>query len=518
VKPSDATDDLLHQCLPDVVLVPGPTRRRSLTWLDTADWRLHRKGLSGQLERVGTSVVLVVQGPRDERVECALPVGVRAPLRLEQVPDGPVRRALAPVLGVRALLPLAEGESSVREVRVLDEEAKTVVRLVVQEPAVVQGVREGVVPLRVRLVPVRGYDAAARKVSAALREHDLVLIDGAARGAVAVLEAAGYLPGALPGVVDPPPEPGTPAAVAVARLLRSYLDQIDAHLPGTVADLDIEFLHDLRIAVRRSRSTLKLAGDVLPAGAVEQYAAELKWLGDVTTPVRDLDVHLLGLPELARRLVAFAPGDLDPFCAHLARHRVSAQAALARGLASTRCGRFRTQWRALLDRVAAGDAGDSPGVSVGALAAARVARADRRVVRLGSRITAESPAEDLHTLRKRAKELRYVLDLFDFVLDRAHVAPLVRELKALQDVLGVFQDSQVQREALATIVTQMVAEQDRDRQVPVDTLLAVGELATHLEEDRRRAREAFDARFARFVRPVIRAHAQALAAIPKGNP
>jgi CHAD domain-containing protein len=421
------------------------------------------------------------------------------------------------VLGIRALLPLVEAQCSVRELRVLDEEAKTVVRLVAEEPTVVKGLSEGVVPLRVRVVPVRGYDVAARRVSAALRDHDLMVLDAAIPDAVAVLQAGGYTPGALPGLVDPLPQPGTSAAVVVAALLRSYLDQIEANIPGTVGDVDTEFLHDLRIAVRRSRSTLKLVGDVLPAGTAERFGPELKWLGDVTTPVRDLDVQLLGLPDIAGRLVAFAPSDLDPFGAHLARHRVTERAALVRALTSTRCSRFRTEWRVLLDGVASGETSDSGGVRVGALAAARVARADRRVVRLGSRITTDSPPEDLHALRKRAKELRYILDLFGFVLDRAHVAPLVRELKDLQDVLGAFQDSQVQRDALAAIATQMVAEQDVDRKVPIDTLLALGELATHLEEDHRRAREAFDARFARFVRPVIRRHLRALGARPKGT-
>jgi CHAD domain-containing protein len=42
----------------------------------------------------------------------------------------------------------------------------------------------------------------------------------------------------------------------------------------------------------------------------------------------------------------------------------------------------------------------------------RLDRAHRRVLRRGSRITDRSPAEDLHDLRKRAKELRYLLETF----------------------------------------------------------------------------------------------------------
>jgi len=501
---------------PHLSLAAGAARRRAGTWLDTADWLLHRKGLACELLDADPGVTLVLHGPQGERWVCPLPTGSQAPLRLEHIPHGPLRDRLAPVLGIRALLPLVAYRRSVRELRVLDGEGKTVVRLVIEGAAAVSGVHEGTVPARLCLVPVRGYPAPARAVARVLQRRGLAPTGPDPRDAVLALEAAGYRPGVLPGALDPRPEPTTPAAVAVAAVLLSFLDQLEANVPGTVGDIDVEFLHDLRIAVRRSRSALKLAGDVLPPSAVARFAPELKWLGDVTTPVRDLDVHLLGLPDLAARLAAFSPNDLDPFSAHLARHRVGEQRALARSLTSRRYQRFVTAWRALLEGVIAGTGEPPDGVSAGALAAARVARADRSVVRLGSRITRQSPADDLHTLRKRAKELRYVLDLFSAVLDPTHAKALIGELKTLQDVLGAFQDSEVQREALATFAAQMVAEQNARRTVPVDTLLAMGELATHLEDDQRRAREAFDERFRRYVRPAVRRHVQALSAGQQG--
>ena len=63
-------------------------------------------------------------------------------------------------------------------------------------------------------------------------------------------------------------EPGLPARVAVARMLVSFLDELEAAWDGTVTDIDIEFLHDFRVAVRRSRSAVKLLGDVLPPALV----------------------------------------------------------------------------------------------------------------------------------------------------------------------------------------------------------------------------------------------------------
>ena len=55
-----------------------------------------------------------------------------------------------------------------------------------------------------------------------------------------------------------------PASVAVATLLLGLLDTLEQNVDGVLRDIDTEFLHDLRVAVRRTRSAIKLLGDVLP--------------------------------------------------------------------------------------------------------------------------------------------------------------------------------------------------------------------------------------------------------------
>ena len=105
-----------------------------------------------------------------------------------------------------------------------------------------------------------------------------------------------------------------------------------------LADTDTEFLHDLRVSVRRTRSALKLFGDALgrPDAPSELafFAAEFKWVGDLTTPTRDLDVHLLDFEETARGLAAAKPDDLEPFRAYLEQRRRKEFRALIRGLRS----------------------------------------------------------------------------------------------------------------------------------------------------------------------------------------
>jgi CHAD domain-containing protein len=84
------------------------------------------------------------------------------------------------------------------------------------------------------------------------------------------------------------------------------------------------------------------------------------------------------------------------------------------------------------------------GENTGLLAAERTRVAFTRVARRGEAITQDSPAESLHDLRKRCKELRYALEFFAPLHDRAAYGKVVGDLKRLQDCLGEFQDTEVQ--------------------------------------------------------------------------
>jgi CHAD domain-containing protein len=100
----------------------------------------------------------------------------------------------------------------------------------------------------------------------------------------------------------------------------------------------------------------------------------------------------------------------------------------------------------------------------------------------------------LHDLRKSAKELRYLFELFGSALPRETVSLVVKDLKGLQDCLGTFQDTQVQQHILSEVGEQVAGRAD----VPTDTLLAVGGLVERLEQRGGAARADYAERFARF--------------------
>ena len=83
----------------------------------------------------------------------------------------------------------------------------------------------------------------------------------------------------------------------------------------------------------------------------------------------------------------------------------------------------------------------------------------------------------------------------------------MRELKDLQDVLGTFQDCEVQQQEIRVIAADMLAS----HKVPATALLAMGDLSAQVGRRERRARGEFASRFAAFASQPTQARFRALA-------
>jgi CHAD domain-containing protein len=476
---------------------PGSGARQR-TWLDTFDWRLYRAGLVLEYSRARRGGRLVLS--QDGSPQAEQPVTGWRPRRrclAENLPAGPVRDRIAKLISPRALLPVARAVGTVSVTRLLNEDGKTVARLIVDDSTVTGAHLTVQLPPRLAIAEVRGYPGQARR--AARLVEGVPGVSPADDGVfAAALRALGRHPADYSNSVDAEITAQMPAPVAVATVLLRLLDTLELNVDGVLRDIDTEFLHDLRVSVRRTRSAIKLLGDVLPAGLAEHYAAEFKWLGDLTTPTRDLDVHLLGFGAMTRHLVAASAADLEPFRAFLVKRRAREFRRLATALRSPRFRAITDNWRkALLEVRDADGPRRRRAITAAELAVSRTRRVFRRVATRGAAITAASPPEALHDLRKRCKELRYLLEFFAPLHDPVAYRKVVGDLKQLQDCLGEFQDSQVQREEIHALADAMLAE----RAAPAATLLAMGEVAAWLAISQDEARADFGLRFAKFAGP-----------------
>jgi CHAD domain-containing protein len=117
-----------------------------------------------------------------------------------------------------------------------------------------------------------------------------------------------------------------------------------------------------------------------------------------------------------------------------------------------------------------------------------------KMVTMGTAIAPDSPPEQYHELRKKGKELRYLLELFGAPLFEPDVVrPLIKALKGLQDVLGTHQDREVQIEMLRELGHELVSRPGGPR-----ALMAIGTLIDRLEADAAQARGRFAVSFDEF--------------------
>lgn len=463
-----------------------PSARRTRTYYDTFDGGIRAAGLMVAHE-AGELRVLRADG----RPEATAPMA-RAPKRalLTDLPDGPVKEALRSPLDVRALLPLVRVTGRERLLRVLDGQEKTVVRLVLTEARVEDG---PALSTRLSVIPVRGYDKAATRAGDLLREG--LALDPAPRSLVDEAAAhTGHDPAGVPSGPAVARDPTERGAVAAATIAGHLLRVIEANLPGTLADIDSEFLHDLRVAVRRTRALQRELRGVFPAEALEHWRAEFRWLQQVTGPSRDLDVYILDFDDFREALPPARRADLEPLHDLLVRRRALELRRMRQALRGARTGAVLTGWAELLAAMERGEAGGADAERpIAELASARIARVHRQMVKTGGAIDDASPAVALHDLRKKGKELRYLLEFFAPLYPEPVVKPLVASLKALQNTLGRFQDREVQADLVHSL-----GEDVRRLDEGASALMAMGLLIERLHAGQLQARAEFAERFASF--------------------
>ena len=474
-------------------------RTLAQTYYDSFDWRLYGGGSVLRCEREGRERRLVWSDPGELHSRETQRLAGDPPRFGQDLPPGVMREGLMPLLEMRALLPQVEVKSRLLPLRVTNRDDKTVLRLTLEWHRSREPGRAEYHDLdgRLCLRPVRGYVKTLQRMQAFLGE-ELGLPRAESGLLQPALAAIGRRPADYTSRLDFHFLPETPAGVVAREIHLHLLDTIERNLPGTRADLDSEFLHDLRVAVRRTRSALTQIKGVFPPAAVESFGSRFAWVGQITGPTRDLDVYLLDYERYRDSLPEPFRADLDPLRDFLVVHQRQAHQEMVKRLNSPHFRGLLKEWRAFLEQPPEAD-GEAPNAlrPVKEVADRRIRRIYRRVLQEGSAIGDHSPPEALHDLRKSCKKLRYLMEFFQSLYPKKRIRPLIKALKGLLDNLGGFQDLEVQAMKLREFAHQMVAEDA----APADTLLAMGMLVDGLLRRQQEARRRFASEFEQFADP-----------------
>jgi len=503
VKPKTRLTALIRAIEAKFPVQRDPQRVVREVILDTFDWRLFSKQFKLRAVCDGGHATLSFESPK-QRLTCRLAKAPNGNLPAFEwdIPAGRMRQRVASAISVRRLLEQVAIDLEVQTVRLLNSDQKTVARLHVQQGTASRpGDGPGKpLPLIVVLAPVRGYEQSQR-IAADVIERDIGLTPMAETPVETAMHAVGVEPGGYVAKRTLTMEPDARADQATVAICRELLDTMRANEHGIRRNLDSEFLHDFRVAVRRTRSALRLLKGVLPAEARTHFKSEFKWLGSITGPLRDLDVYLLKMPMYRADLPDSMGQDLDPLDAYLREHHRSERRRLVTRLKSKRYEKLLSSWEAFLARVPGDDgAGPDAARTIADVASERIWKFYRRVYKHGRKITPESPADTLHELRIDCKMLRYLLEFFRSLYPPNEIATLVDALKQLQDNLGDFNDLQVQQTRLRKFALEMADE----GLASAASLLAMGRLVEHLAQRQVEERQRFSQCWTRFAAPAVR--------------
>ena len=495
-------EDLQSTLQKNTRIRPEPARTIHRTYYDSFDWRLYLDDSLLEDTRDGSDHTLVWRSLKGE-YRCPRLKLSKAPRFIRDLPQGPFRKQLEPVLEMRELVPKFRIRSNIDTLRILNKDEKTVAYLIVEKNTLQRqkGVRPGKLDDRAIIIPVKGYPKQCEQVAKHLQEQGLTPAQDDLM--LATLSTIGEIPGSYSSKLNLKLDPAMRADQASKVILQRLLDIIEQNEAGTRTGSDTEFLHDFRVAIRRTRSALTQIKSAFPKQITDRYKTEFAWLGQVTSPSRDLDVYLLNFDNYRDSLPADMQADIEPLRDFLIRHQKLASKALVKALDSARYRRLIRNWRDFLEQpVNQRSTLKNAGRPVLEVACKRIWRVHRRVIQEGTAINAESPADDLHELRKTCKKLRYLMEFFQSLFPAEKIKALIRTLKTLQDNLGDFQDYEVQVTTLKKFSHQMVAE----GKVSPDTLLAMGMLIDGLERRQHQARNEFATRFNNFAMKENRSH------------
>lgn len=237
------------------------------------------------------------------------------------------------------------------------------------------------------------------------------------------------------------------AEAAVSKMAVKMIQLARHQEQGIIDDIDIEFVHQYRINIRKTRSLINLFKKSFSQNRYQLYKTELKSLGSQSNILRDLDVFLFDHDYYRSML----PENLWPGLAQLfKRIKQRRTAALKKTVIFLTGEAYLEQISHLLLTLQQAPelVAKQAGMEVRPLASKKILEQYQRICTDGIAITTDTPDQPVHDLRIECKKLRYLLELFAELYSADQVKKLIKRLKILQDNLGRFNDFSVQRDFL----------------------------------------------------------------------
>lgn len=228
-----------------------------------------------------------------------------------------------------------------------------------------------------------------------------------------------------------------PPLTAFRRIALACLEHLQQNHDGALASADPEYIHQMRVALRRLFAALRLFAPLLPDTLAPALKDSFRPLAQQLGHARDLDVLQT---EIVAPVLAALPDEprLAQLSSAITLQRYRARSDASALLHATRYGQtLLTALHTLFCRLP--EEHNPLSTSLAVFAATRLRRLHKNLVRRAGAAHTGDPTS-LHALRIAVKRLRYALEFFAPLAARSAPRHTLRRLVGLQDTLGQLND------------------------------------------------------------------------------
>jgi CHAD domain-containing protein len=463
--------------------------KEQFDFYDTFEWNAFEKKVAIVKTNKSLSLVDLNTGRETDSVAFKRNPSIFFPADL---PPGKLKERLLSYNDIRAFIKLCSIDSFIRSYHILDDNEKTIGVLTATSLCLEGQNNEGSFPSLISLIPLRGYQEEIEK---AVRHNSLGSALDFKELFLWIMSASGQNVQGYSSKISLTLDADASIYESTQRLLQFTLSILQKNEHGIRNDIDTEFLHDYRVAIRRTRSILKQLKGIYDPKETAFYLNTFKELGKLTNPLRDSDVYLLKQETYCNYLPPFLQSSLKPFFCDIDASRKKSYRLFCRYLASSDYQFFLHKWKQFVHQESLPDTGQAPNASLSTrtVAESTIKKAWKKVIRHGRHISTETTDTELHALRIDCKKLRYLLEFFSSIFPPKTIIPVIRKMKELQENLGDFVDLAVQLQFLHNRLSALPAGKEE-----LLSAASIGSLMATLFQKQEEARRQFHKTFRSF--------------------
>jgi CHAD domain-containing protein len=407
-------------------------------------------------------------------------------------PTSSFKNNLKNLIGIRALMPHFQEQQVLQPILLLNNDEKIVIRLFFQNSTLQSDKKKIQIDPFLTVATIRGYHAEEKLLLE--RIQDLLLAKSDLSNFQELIKRAGKRPLEYSSKIKIKLDREMTIAEAVRMILVQYVSIIKQNESGTREDIDTEFLHDFRVAIRRTRSLLSQTKNILPSKEIKDFRKRLAEVQKSTNVLRDLDVYLLKEGYYKGILPRNLSKSLIPLFSEIQRARKEEHRKVSAYLTTREYRSLLNQWSSYLksDQMLNAPKAKQPVLSYAKNA---IAKQIKIVLERGKSLSQKNPDdEQFHALRIDCKKLRYLLEFFQSLFSEQAMKKVITQLKGFQDLLGDYNDLSVQ----TTDLLQRLGRLKASDKTLKETSASLGGLMTIFYQKQNDLKKQFKRAFGQF--------------------